>query len=591
VGTRSGGRVFRFSSLWLAALAVGCGGGGAGGSAGGGSSGPSLAVSTTSVELTVDAATLGTPSADFTITVKNAPASGVFIGGSFTANAIVGVSVIDASPTSGIVTVYFQEPRNLGAGVYEDDIQIGICADENCTALKNGTRRTVRTTYTVTGTAPDLTVTPSTTHVEMQAGLTTQAAPHAVVRLMLGGIPSSMIQMPNAQYTQNGILNAIVSTADETEFDVDITFKPPTYVGAGVYEDTVTIVVCREFTCAPLLGSPIVITTRYEVSETVGGENGYTIRPIAVSAVDLAWDEASGRIYLSSPSSAPSNPDSIVALDPVAGEIDAAAFVGSGPTYSAVSDDGHFLYVSLEGSNSIQRMTLPDLGADIEIPMGSYPEGPLYAGEILSIPGAPDSIAVLRNAAQNLTVTYDLVVFDDAVQRPEFVNFVGQFATGSIQFGATPDVIYGGDGTISKFNLDANGVTLESFFEMGAGNSPARIRFDNGVLYTDRGLAIDPVSENLLGTFAMENGEFGLAVVPASDLNRVFFLVNTRYSYVVRSYDLTTFEAIAEVPLYGVTFPVNQQLRMIRWGEAGLAFPTGDGRVMLVTGPFVKPEP
>jgi hypothetical protein len=583
--------MFRLSSLWLAALAAGCGGGSSDGAAGGGSNGPGLQVSTTSVELSVDAATLGTPSADFTITVKNAPASGVVIGGSYTANAIVGVSVIEASPTSGIVTVFFKEPRDLGAGVYEDDIQIGICTDESCTALKSGTRKTVRTTYTVTGTAPDLTVAPSTTSVEVQAGLTTQAAPHATVRLTLGGIPASMIQSPNAQYTQNGILHAIVSTADESGFDVDITFMPPTYVGAGVYEDTITVTVCRESTCAPLLGSPVVIATRYEVSGTVGGENGYTIRPIAVSAVDLVWDDASGKIYLSSPSSAPANPDSIVALDPVAGEIGAAAFAGSDPTYSAVSDDGHFLYVSLEGSNSIRRMTLPDLAADIEIPMGSYPEGPLYAGEILGIPGLPHSIAVLRNASQNLTATYDLVVFDDATARPETANFVGRFATGSIQFGATPDVIYGGDGTISTFTLGANGVTLESFVDRGAGNSPARIRFDDGVLYTDRGLAIDPVSDQLLGTYAMQNGEFGMAVVPASDLNRVFFLVSTGFTYVVRSYDLATFEAIAEVPLYGAAFPANQQLRMIRWGEAGLALPTGDGRVMLITGPFVKPEP
>jgi hypothetical protein len=214
----------------------------------------------------------------------------------------------------------------------------------------------------------------------------------------------------------------------------------------------------------------------------------------------------------------------------------------------------------------------------------------LYAGEILAIPGEAHSIAVLRNASQNLTATYDLVVFDDATPRPNAVNFVGQFATASIQFGATPDVIYGGDGTISTFALDADGVTLESFVNMGVGSGPARIRYDDGVLYTDRGKAIDPVSSTLLGTYALEPGEFGLAVVPASDLNRVFILASG-FEHTIRSYDLTTFAPIAEVPLHGVDFPVNQQLRMIRWGEDGLALPTGDGRVLLITGPFVKPVP
>jgi len=36
-------------------------------------------------------------------------------------------------------------------------------------------------------------------------------------------------------------------------------------------------------------------------------------------------------------------------------------------------------------------------------------------------------------------------------------------------------------------------------------------------------------------------------------------------------------------------FPINQHLRLIRWGEDGLALPTGDGRVLLINGPFVKP--
>lgn len=587
----SGGRFRSLLPLVFTALLAACGGDddeGAGGGGGGGSQEPGLQVSTTSIDMSADAGTLGTPTATFTITVTNPPPEGVSIGGRHSDNAIVLVSLEATGATTGTVTIFFEEPGVLGAGVYEDDIQIGICTDDSCTALVSGTQRDVRTTYTVTGTPPALTVTPSTRLVTIEAAPFTLASPRAVVRLTLDGITTSAV-MTETEHTTNGISHAFVLATDESGFDLEISFRSPIQAGLGIHEDLVTVRVCRTSSCTPLNGSPVVIATRYEVSETQAGENGYTIRQVGVTAVDLVWDENSGNIYLSSPSSAPQNANSIVALNPVTAELGNAAFAGSEPTYSAVSDGGDYLYVGLEGSNSIRRMTLPELEQDIAIPMGSYPQGPLFAGEILAVPGQPDSIAVLRNAAQNLATTYDLTVFDDAVPRPDTVTFMDQFATASIQFGLTPDVIYGGDGTISTMSLDADGVTLESFVNLDTGGlNPARIRFDNGIIYTDRGLAIDPGSSALLGTYPMEPGEFGMAVVPASDLNRVFILVGVSRTF-IRSYDLTTFAPIAEIPLGGVEFPVNQQLRMIRWGEDGLALPTGDGRVILINGPFVKP--
>jgi hypothetical protein len=586
VGARSRGWVRRLVSLLPVALLASCGGGDDEGN--GGSNRAGLQVSTTSVDLSVDAATLGTPTATFTITVTNPPRGGVAIGGSYSQNAIVAVTLDATSATTGTVTVFFEEPELLGAGVYEDDIQIGICTDDSCAALEAGTQKNVRTRYTVTGSVPDRSVTPSTDLVTKHAAPFTLASPSATVRLTLNNITTSAV-MTETVHTANGISHAFLHSPDESGYDLDITFKSPGQVGLGTFEDTITVTVCRTSDCRPLNGSPVVITTRYIVSETVVGENGYTIRQVDVAAADLVWDASRGNIYLSSPSTAAEHANSIVTLDPVTGQIGATAFAGSEPTYSAISDDGQFLYVGLEGSHAIQRMTLPEFEPDITIPMGSYPEGPLFAGEILAIPGEPGSIAVLRNASQNLTATHDLVIFDDDVARPDVVNFVGQFATASIQFGESPGVIYGGDGTISTMSVDADGVQLESFVEFDLGGlSPARIRFDEGILYTDRGQAIDPVAGMVIGTYPLESA--GLAIVPASDVNRVFILTRD-FEHSIRSYDLTTFAPIAEVPLGGVDFPINQQLRMIRWGEDGLALPTGDGRVLLITGPFVKPVP
>jgi hypothetical protein len=188
--------------------------------------------------------------------VTNPPRDGVSIGGSHSENAIVAVTLGATSATTGIVTIFFQEPGVLGAGAYQDEIQIGICTDDSCTALVSGTRKTVRTTYTVSGTAPALSVTPSTQLVAIQAAPFTLGSPNATVRLTLDGILTSAV-MVETEHTANGISHAFAFTADESGFDLDINFKSPAQMGIGTYEDTVTVRVCRTASCVPLNGSPV----------------------------------------------------------------------------------------------------------------------------------------------------------------------------------------------------------------------------------------------------------------------------------------------------------------------------------------------
>jgi hypothetical protein len=142
---------------------------------------------------------------------------------------------------------------------------------------------------------------------------------------------------------------------------------------------------------------------------------------------------------------------------------------------------------------------------------------------------------------------------------------------------------------ITTMAVDANGLTLAGSADFSLGYGPARVRYEEGILYTDRGLAINPVDSTLVGTYPMTAGEFGQGVAPDSGLNRVFILMRSAGHYLVRSYELQSFTPVAEVPLTGIDFQPNQPLRIIRFGEEGLAIPTGDGRVLLITGPFVGP--
>jgi hypothetical protein len=584
---RAASRYFHLLASAIALLMVACGGSG-GGNGGGGSGPPGLTVSTTSVQVSADAGTSTFPTASFTITVSNAPADGVSIGGNFTENGISNVTLQSTSAATGTINIVFKDPSVLGPGVFNDTLDFGICTDSNCTALVSGTRRTVTVTYTVTGTRPPQPSVIASTHaINIQRAPFLVTIQEATVVLTLLGVEVSNVSI-NTSFTTNGLLTAFTQQNSNGGYDLTLWFRPSEQLSIGTYVDTITVVLCRFNSCPTGLdGSPVVITTTYAVSETVPGPNGYTIRQIAATATDVVWDAVSGKIYFSTPSSAPANANSIVELDPVSAEIGPAAFAGSDPTFEAVSDDGQFLYVGFAGSNTIRRFTLPSLTPDISLPLGNYPSGPLFAGDIQVFPGQPHSVAVARSAVGGYPSGYDVAVFDDAMQRPNALHVDGAYFS-STQFGATPDVLYGGDGVISTMSIDAAGVSLTSLANFSQGSMPARVHYDAGILYTDRGLAIDPVTSTQIGTYAMEPGEFGVAAAPDSSLNRIFFLISD-FTDVIRAYDLTTFAPIAEIPLSSVAFPPNRPLRLIRWGPDGLALSTADGRILLITGPFVRP--
>src|ERR1044072_1285144 len=80
-----------------------------------------------------------------------------------------------------------------------------------------------------------------------------------------------------------------------------------------------------------------------------------SIRQINLTTNDLVYSSNTGRIYASLPSAAGSGGNSIAAIDPTTGQITSTTFIGSEPNKLALSDDGHSLYVSLDGAFAIRR--------------------------------------------------------------------------------------------------------------------------------------------------------------------------------------------------------------------------------------------
>lgn len=107
---------------------------------------------------------------------------------------------------------------------------------------------------------------------------------------------------------------------------------------------------------------------------------GSQISVFAAGGNDLVWNAQEQKIYVSQASVQGDLGNTIAAIDPVAGTVTNSPFIGSDPSRVSISSDNQFLYVGMNGENSVQRLFLPGLTPDISWHLGSDSfHGPFYA--------------------------------------------------------------------------------------------------------------------------------------------------------------------------------------------------------------------
>lgn len=564
------GSLFVTIVLFACFLTAGCGGSGSGSSgSNSGSGGGSTQVSNpapTLTSLNPASATAGATALSITLTGTNF------------------LSTSTASWNGTPLTTTYKSATSLTAQISADDLQTAGKAAVTVNNPAPGGGASSAITFTIN---------PASNPVPVLTSLNPASAPAGSSGLTITLTGSDFVSASTALwngkplttgYTSATTLTAQVSAADlQTAGDATVEVSSPS-PGGGTSD-----------------GLTFVVNSTSVQGATV----------LNVLANDLVWDAVNQKIYLSLPSVDGGNGNSIQVLDPTSGTLGILAFAGSEPNVLSVSAKSQYLYVGLNGASNVQRMTLPNLGKDITIPLGADSFfGPYFAMDVQAAPNADKTVAVVRGAANVAPEEVGgVVIYDDGTARPNTIcGFIQSGCTGSggdlfdsIQWNADASEMFAANDESTGYDFYTVPVTSSGFGKITdyggvVAGFYGSIHYDKttGYIYDDDGAIVNPANGTIVGTFAAS----GL-MVPDGTLKRAFFIGQTALSnppsgtFTLESFDIDHFTPIASVTLDNI---VGIPTHLIRWGSNGLAVTTSNegpgtpasaGGVYIVSGAFV----
>lgn len=363
----------------------------------------------------------------------------------------------------------------------------------------------------------------------------------------VGFVSTSVVQWNGVDrpttYVGGTRLTAAVSAADvATAGTADVTVFTPA-PGGGL---------SRSVTLTMRNVAPPAITRRIDV---------------ALRANDLVYDPNTGELYASVPSTVPALGNTVVAIDPATGSVTRSVFAGSEPAVLALSDDGRYLYVSLEGSGSVRRVDAASFTAGLEFSLGTG-----LVEEMWIMPGVPQTVALSKKNPFISPRHLGVFVYDDGVQRP--VAAPGHTGSNSINFGESAAILYGYNNETTEFGfrtmaVDPDGVRVTKVTGGLLSGFTLRTRYANGRVYGSNGAIVDGGRHVRVGSFAGS----GASVLPDAELGRAYIIDGGT----ITAFDLNHFQPLGNVFVSGVVpeHPALSRLRLVRWGIDGLAFRDG----------------
>ena len=321
------------------------------------------------------------------------------------------------------------------------------------------------------------------------------------------------------------------------------------------------------------------------LNDARGPVSSKDVLQISLATNDIVYDPLTQMIYASVPSSAGSIGNSITSIDPSTGAIGSSVFVGSEPGKLALSDNGQYLYVALDGAAAVRRFDIASQTAGLQFSLGSDAfSRPYYVEDIEVLPGDPEAVAVSRKYLGSSPRHAGVAVYDNGVQRP--TETAGHTGSNVIEFSDSAPTLYGYNNETTEYgfrrmSVDASGVSVVEVAGNLISGFRVDIEFDDGLIYTTSGRVIDAEALTVFGTFSA-----GGLVEPDSVLGRVFFLTGTGSTRTLLEFDQSTFILLGTLDIPEVS---GTSSSLIRQGVDGLAFRTSSDQVFLI-GDYTAPE-
>jgi hypothetical protein len=287
-------------------------------------------------------------------------------------------------------------------------------------------------------------------------------------------------------------------------------------------------------------------------------------RILPLPAADVVYDPHSNRLYASMTSEAGERANTVVAIDPATGAVTGSVGVGSNLGRLAVSDDGTTLWVAVDGSSEVRRVSLPDLTPGLSFSLGVDRE----VEDIRVMPGRPRTVAIaLRNTCCSPRHA-GVAIFDDGVRRARVPQ--NHSGNNTIAFGRSAAVLYG-------YNTESSEAGFRTMQVSDAGVDILRVteriylensmQFAGGRVYSAAPTVVDAERHVSVGSF----GSDGAFVTVDATLGRIFYADG--YNGRITAYDINTFQELGWFFADGFNsnHPVAGLDRMVRWGTDGLA--------------------
>lgn len=284
--------------------------------------------------------------------------------------------------------------------------------------------------------------------------------------------------------------------------------------------------------------------------------------PIGANAV--VFEPYTQQLYASISATSPTNPNTVVSVDPVTQTLGTPIVVGSGPNHMGISGDGSLLYVGLDQAFTIQQVKIPSgkLGTSVSLASVS-PGQPDTALDIEVVPGKPQEYVA------SVTSNYDYPAGVTLVSNGQLLSTLSTYPLGvavdNLCFLSDPKTFYGA----TYQQLFRMVIQEKSYLEANVDpsapqNFGSQFGCDGKYIYNFSGLVFDPVANQTIGTYPFQ-GEYITAVLPDSSVGRTYFLSFETSGILV--FDQKTFTQIGTVPLPQTTDPTG----LVRWGPDGFA--------------------